>query len=85
MDETLFEDTFFSCVAGVDDCPLLADCLLEYPVFNEQAETWQAFSLIEEVSTAAVRCDEAGASAAFLFNQQQSDVMKQVLQLRPTI
>ena len=64
MDETLFEDTFFSCVAGVDDCPQLADCLLEYPVFDEQAVTRHPFHFpsLRKYQT-AVRCDEAGASA----------------------
>jgi hypothetical protein len=35
--DQLDEDSFLSCVAGVDDCPNLADCLMEYPVFDEHA------------------------------------------------
>jgi hypothetical protein len=37
------EDVFFSCVAGMDECPNLADCLMEYPVFDEQHASWHPF------------------------------------------
>ena len=37
------EDTFFSCIAGLDECPALVDCLMEYPVFDEQAKARHPF------------------------------------------
>jgi len=37
------EDSFFTCVAGVDGCPQLAECLMEYPVFDEHAAMQHPF------------------------------------------